>query len=100
MLIVAGTLEIDPEHRDAFFAAVAPMVRATRTEAGCQAYAFSPDPDEPGLIHLFEVWDDQASLDAHFASEHMATWQARSGELPIRSRDIAKYLVSGIGTLP
>ena len=100
MLIVAGTIEVDPEHRDAVLAAVAPMVAATRAEAGCQAYAFSPDPDDRGLIRLFELWDDQAALDAHFASDHMAAWQSRSAELPIRGRDINKYLVSGVADLP
>lgn len=100
MLIVAGTFEIDPEHRDAFFAAVAPMVAATREEAGCQAYAFTPDPDDPGLIRLYELWDDQAALDAHFASEHMAAWRKRSGELPIRSRNVTKYIIAEVGTLP
>lgn len=100
MLIVAGTIEVDPEHRQAMLEAVAPMVAATLTEEGCQAYAFSPDPDDPALVRLFELWDDQASLDAHFASEHMAAWQARAADLPIRGRDITKYLVSGTGTLP
>lgn len=100
MLIVAGTIEIDPDARDALFEALAPMIEATRAEPGCQAYAFTIDPDDPALVHLFERWDDQASLDAHFASEHMATWQAKAADLPFRSRDITKYLISGIGSLP
>ncbi|MEM9563067.1 MAG: putative quinol monooxygenase [Actinomycetota bacterium] len=100
MLIVAGTLQIDPEHRDAMFASLVPMVEATRAEPGCRAYVFSPDTDDPGRVHLFELWDDQAALDGHFASEHMAAWMAQAAELPIRGRDITKYLVSGTGTLP
>lgn len=100
MLIVAGTIEIDPDHRDALFEAVAPMVEATRAESGCQAYVFSPDPADPAVVHLYELWDDQAALDAHFASEHMAAWQARAADLPFRGRNITKYLVSGTGSLP
>lgn len=100
MLIVAGTIEVDPDHRDAMLAAVAPMVTATRAERGCRAYAFSPDPDDPGLVRLFELWDDQAALDAHFASDHMAAWQETAAGLPIRGRDISKYLVSGVADLP
>ncbi len=100
MLIVAGTIQVDPEQREAVLAAVAPMVEATRAEAGCRAYVFSPDPGDPAVVQLFELWDDQAALDAHFASDHMAAWQARAADLPIRGRDITKYLVSGTGTLP
>lgn len=100
MLIVAGTITVDPDHRDAMFDAVAPMVAATRAEPGCRAYTFSPDVDDPGLVHLYELWDDQAALDAHFASDHMAAWQARSADLPILGRDIAKYIIAEVGTLP
>ncbi len=100
MLIVAGTIEVDPDHRDAMFAAVAPMVEATRAEPGCRAYTFSPDPEDPGLILLFELWDDQAALDAHFASEHLAAWRRRAADLAIRGRDITQSLVSGTGSLP
>ncbi len=100
MLIVAGTIRVDPEHRDAMFAAVAPMVAATRQEAGCRAYVFSPDVDDPELVHLYELWDDQAALDVHFASAHMAEWQKASADLPIRGRDIAKYIISEVGGLP
>lgn len=100
MLIIAGTIEVDPDHRDAMFAAVAPMVAATREEPGCRAYTFSPDVDDPGLVHLYELWDDQAALDGHFASAHMAAWREASSELPIRGRNIAKYMISEVGELP
>ncbi len=31
---------------------------------------------EPGLIRVFEAWRDQAALDAHFQTPHMAAWRA------------------------
>jgi quinol monooxygenase YgiN len=97
MLIVAGTLTVDADHRDAMLEAVAPMVAATRAEPGCREYAFTPDPGNPTLVRLFELWDDQAALEAHFASAHMAEWQARAASLPITGRDIAKYTIAEIG---
>lgn len=95
MLIVAGTLTVDPDHRDQMLESVAPMVEATMAEAGCQDYVFSPDPNDSGLVRLFELWDDEAALAEHFASDHMAAWRARAADLPITSRSIAKYAVSG-----
>lgn len=97
MLIVAGTITVEAGHRDTVLEAVAPMVAATRAEAGCQDYVFSPDPGDPRLIRLYERWDDQAALDAHFASAHMAEWQARAAGLAITGRDIAKYTIAGVG---
>ncbi len=97
MLIIAGTLTIEATSRDAFFEAVAPMVAASVLEPGCQAYAFTPDPNDPGLIRLYELWDDQESLESHFASTHMAEWQARAADLPILARETAKYTISEVG---
>ena len=99
MLIVAGTLNIDPEHRPAMLEAVRPMVTATRAEAGCREYVFSADPDDPSVVRLFELWDDEEALSAHLDSAHMAQWQSRAASLPIQSRDIAKYTISEIGPL-
>lgn len=100
MLIVAGTFTVEAEHRDRMLSEVRPMVEATRAEAGCQAYVFSPDVDDPELVHLYELWDDQAALDAHFASDHMAAWRATAADLPITGRNVAKYIISEVGTLP
>ena len=100
MLIIAGTIQIEADHRDTFFQAVAPMVVASRAEAGCRAYVFSPDVDDAGVIHLYELWDDQEALDIHFASAHMAEWKKDSADLPVLGRDIAKYMISEVGELP
>lgn len=95
MLIIAGTITVDPDHRDAMLEAVAPMVAASRAEAGCREYVFTPDPDDPAVIRLFELWDGEDALTEHFASKHMAEWRARSADLPVQGRDLMKYTVSG-----
>lgn len=100
MLIVAGSIITKPGGREGFLAAVATMVTATLDEPGCQEYAFSPDPRDPNRILLFERWDDQAALDAHFASDHMAQWQHDRRELAVESADIKKYTISAVGPVP
>ena len=99
MLIIAGTLRVDPDYREAFFEAVAPMVEASRAEAGCRAYVFSPDSSKPDLIHLHELWEDQAALDDHGSSVHMAAWRQAAAELPIRERNLFKYEVAHVEPL-
>jgi quinol monooxygenase YgiN len=100
MLIIAGEFRMEPGTRDLFFEAVAPMVAATLEEPGCRAYAFTPDLDDGDLIRLWELWDDEDALAGHFASTHMAEWRARSDDLPVTSREINKYTVSGVTPLP
>jgi quinol monooxygenase YgiN len=97
MLIIAGSITTEDGGRDAFLAAVKPMVAATHTEPGCREYAFSPDPDDANRILLFELWDDQDALNAHFASDHMAEFQRASAALQVTGRDIKKYTISDVG---
>ena len=97
MLIIAGTVTVDPAERDRVLDAVAPMVAASRAEDGCHEYVFTPDPHDPAQVRLFELWESQGALDAHFASAHMAEWQALAADLPITGRDILKYQVSDVG---
>jgi quinol monooxygenase YgiN len=99
MLIVAGTITAEPGGRDAFLAAVQPMVSATLTESGCREYTFSADPNDETRIMLYELWDDQTSLDAHFASEHMAAWQETRKGLPVVSAEIKKYNIASVEAL-
>ncbi len=97
MLIVAGFITIEDEGREAFFQAVVPVVAATRAEAGCQEYTFSPDPDDPNRIMLFEIWDDQASLTDHLASPHIEQWRQTSKDLPVTGSEVKKYMISEVG---
>ena len=100
MLIVAGSIIAEPGERDAFLAAVQPMVTATLDEPGCREYCFSPDQRDENRIMLYELWDDQEALNGHFASAHMAEWRTVQSTLKTVSADIKKYVISEVGTLP
>lgn len=68
VVIVAGTLTVDPEQREVFLAGRMDGMRATRAEPGCLEYTFSADPTDPGRVLLFERWASQKDLDAHLAA--------------------------------
>jgi quinol monooxygenase YgiN len=97
MLIIAGSITTEDGDRDAFMTAVAPMVAATHTEPGCREYVFSPDPDDANRILLFEMWDDQEALDAHFVTEHMAAFQQSLANIAVTGMDVKKYTISDVG---
>ena len=67
-IIVAATLDFaDQATRDEVVAATAPVQWATRVEEpGCRAYCFAADPSVDNRIQVYELWDDEASLAAHF----------------------------------
>lgn len=43
---------------------------ASRAEAGCRFYQANTDPEDPTVFFLYEIYDDRAAADAHWASEH------------------------------
>ena len=92
-LIVAGTVRVPPENLDRFRPHMAEMMTASRAEDGCLAYAYAEDVTEPGLIHVFERWRDRATLDAHFATEHMARWRALWPSFGVSERRLIAYEV-------
>jgi quinol monooxygenase YgiN len=99
MLVIAGSVRIRADRRDAAVAAARAMIAATRREAGCVAYRFSFDLDDPDLVHLFEEWQSAEALAAHFASPHMAAFQGVLGDVLAGAPEIRRYDVASAGPL-
>jgi len=61
----------DQATRDEAIRQCTPVQLATRTEEpGCLEYCFAPDPCVPTRINIHELWEDHASLHAHFAHHY------------------------------
>jgi quinol monooxygenase YgiN len=97
--VIAGQIRIDPAKSEDGSGAARAMMEATRAEPGCISYTFSADLTEPGLFHLFEEWESQAALDAHFASPHMATFQQRIPTLGLKEMTVQRYEIASVGPL-
>src|SRR5689334_2727407 len=97
MLLISGSFEFDPAHRDQVVAACVAMQQATRAEPGCRAYVFSADLQEPNVIHVAEKWDSQTDLETHFATPHMKDFGAATKGTGLRGRSLLKYEVSSEG---
>ena len=54
MLIVAGTIDVEPTQRESFLESRREAIASTLEEPGCREYAFSPDLMVPGRVRLFE----------------------------------------------
>lgn len=90
-LIVAGTVRVPPANVDVFRPQMAAMIGASLAEEGCEAYVYAEDVREPGLMHVFEVWRDQAALEAHFRTAHMAAWRAAWPAFGVADRRLTVY---------
>jgi len=93
MLIVAGVIQLDPSKRAQLEAAFDRVRQATLTEPGCLEYQAYLDRQEPGTVFLFERWDSEAALEAHFRTAHMAEFTAVMASVGVKGTHIMKYEV-------
>ena len=93
MIIIAGTIDLaDPSQIDEAMEIAIPLQQATRDdEPGCQAYVFSRDPCVAGRIAVYELWDDEASLAAHFKHANYANMGAALQQFGLAGADNNKY---------
>jgi len=91
MIIVGGTIRIDPDKREAFLPHAKKMLAATRQEAGCLVYSYAFDVEDAGLVRIYEAWQSRAHSDAHYEVPHMADWRAALKDLGAHSRAIKAY---------
>lgn len=94
MLIVAGTINIDPADADTLRAAAATMMEATQQERGCIEYVFSVSVADPGNVQVFEVWESTEDLEKHFTVPHMATFRSILSEIAITGRNLHRYEIA------
>jgi quinol monooxygenase YgiN len=99
MLIIAGTITVDPVDRDRFLASRQRTVADARAMKGCLEYAFSADNVDPSCVRLFERWETEEDvagwLDAHAKTrEH-----SNEPEVPFVSMAFLKHQVSSTGPL-
>lgn len=79
MLLLTAFIEVAPADREVIRAALPDVIAATRAEDGCEEYGCYEDTWQPGRYVFVERWRDQAALDRHLATAHMAAWMKVAG---------------------
>jgi quinol monooxygenase YgiN len=68
VIVVAGSIQVDAEARDAYLDGCREVVAAARKAPGCLDFALSADLLEPDRINVFERWESASALE-HFRGE-------------------------------
>lgn len=97
MVIVAGTITVDPSKRTQLETAFDRMRAATLKEAGCIEYQAYADRKDPSTVLVFEKWQSEDALRAHFATPHMAEFGAALAQAGVTGSEVKKYVVSSEG---
>ncbi len=88
MIIVTGTIEVDPAQAEALKPHALAVMAETAKEAGCIVYRFYQDVGLPGTFRVYEEWESEAHLAAHGQTPHMIPWRAALAELGLKARAI------------
>lgn len=88
-------MEPHPEHRDAFIALMRKHAEnCLEIEDGCLYFDVGVDRTDSGIVVLYEVYRDQAALDSHAASAHLAKTRESYGTM-LKGRQRAEVSVFG-----
>ena len=82
MLAIWVKVRVKPERRDEFLKAIEhDALGSERDEPGCMRFNVLRDEKDPNLYYFYEVYKDQAALEAHRAAPHYAVWRAAADTL-------------------
>lgn len=71
-VLIAAQLHLDPAGRDAALKAAQPWIDGALAQPGCLHYDWSVDLNDSTRINVFEEWDSEEALAAHFAGAQYA----------------------------
>ncbi len=75
MLAIWVKVRIKPEERQRFLQAIEGDARGSeRDEPGCLRFNVLQDAQDENVYYFYEVYKDQAALDAHRTTPHFAAW--------------------------
>lgn len=93
MIVVVGRVQTDAARRDELIELAQEVAQASRAEAGCLNYALYADPEDEHRFVIIEEWADEAALQEHFRTPHIAHFMRRFPGTLAASPDIQFHTV-------
>jgi autoinducer 2-degrading protein len=82
MLAMWVKVRVKPEGRQRFLKAIeVDALGSERDEAGCMRFNVLQDEKDENIYYFYEVYKDQAALEAHRTMPHYATWRTAADTL-------------------
>jgi autoinducer 2-degrading protein len=75
MLALIVTAKVKPAERERFLSVIEDdAISSVRDEPGCVRFEVLQDKDDQDTYYFFEVYQDEAALEAHTKTPHYARW--------------------------
>ena len=82
MLAIWVKVRVKPGQREKFLKAIEhDALGSERDEPGCLRFNVLRDEADENVYYFYEVYKDQAALEAHRATPHYAVWRAAADTL-------------------
>lgn len=92
-IIISGTIDLDPKRLDAALEAASPLIAGALAQPGCLDYDWCLNPRHAGRLRVFELWQNEAALAAHFAGPWYRQMRETLGQFGLVAASTAKYRV-------
>ena len=80
-----------PGKGDELDRALKSLLAPTRAEKGCISYDAHRSKDNPDLFMMYETWESQDALDAHFQMPYLQDLVAKAPDLIEGSLNLQKF---------
>jgi autoinducer 2-degrading protein len=82
MLALVVSLQVKPDMRDRFLAAAEDdSICSVRDEPGCMRFDVLQDNADPNHFYFYEVYQDEAAIQAHQQAPHYARWREAAAQV-------------------
>lgn len=92
MIALIVRLEVHPEHLDQFLAAIEEnAARSFHDEPGCRYFDVTQDTTRPTHFMFYELYDDEAAIEAHRKAPHFAKWREAADVCVIKGSQVNTF---------
>lgn len=88
MIIITGTMEVEPGNEEQAKANFALAAEKCKDERGCIEYRFWQSVDQPNLFRVYEEWEDKECLREHSAHPNFKAHGERMAPLGVSNRKL------------
>lgn len=92
-ILISAQIDLKPEGRDRALRDGRPWIDGALSQPGCIHYDWSADLSNPGRVNVFEEWESEEALAAHFAGSQYAGMLAHIGASGLIGSVSRKYRV-------
>ena len=96
-IVISAQIDLDPGQRAIALTSAKPHIDAALAQDGCIHYDWSADGNNPARVNVFEEWESEEALAAHFAGQAYAGMRDHIGQFGLTNAVSKKYRVDAEG---